>query len=818
MGKKITKNFNVHNAKQFVESLDETANSIYYVFASRHVPWTGDGVSDLVPPVPSDSIYETFYDLYDNMIFGKKVNVTDIKHMINNYQWTSGTIYAQYDDLDKTLPSKRYYVIVPESGSYSVFKCLSNNKGVPSTSAPSITETSADDEVYITTGDGYQWKYMYQISASIYNKFATADKIPVVPDANVVANAVSGAIDFVEVEEGGSRYFSVANGIIAVANVAGNTRIHELESLVSANLTISNTAGTFSVERADLLGRWSNGDLYNSNNDPNTANNIANGIILEANSTFLRISDIAGNFFGQTGNVVVKGASSNAQAQISSFTSTTSSLSSNTDFYKGSTLYISAGAGAGQSKNISEYVVTGSARRVVLSSDFDQPIDSTSRFEIGPRLSIVGDGTGVEAIATVNTVTYAVDKIQVVNRGSGYSWAKATVFGNTGIVQDGETQQANNAIVRVIIGPKGGHGADAVSELAATTVGISVDFANTENGNISVDNDFRQFGILKDPLFANVSLAVSNVLSNSGVTGSGTSYSIGDTLFQAKTYDRVGIPTANVTLSNTSGTFEVEKIRFCGKWSNGDLYAANGDPNTSNNFANAVVIEANSTVLQIVNMGSDYNIYQTNTVILGVESSATAQIGSITANTPNIEVQGAYGTLTKRETGVVYLSNVYGQFVSSGANTELKLSDSANTTATIGQILTNPGRLNSNFNSFDQRLILTGFTYSALVYQFQEDEVVVQDETDAEATIQYINSSTGIVALTNVKGNWMVSDTVVGDFKRFRGKTSEAVGYFTGKIEKDIVDYSGEVFYVENLQPVTRDNEQTERIKLMIEF
>lgn len=812
--KKVTKQFNVHNAKQFVESLDETANSIYYVFAARHTPWSNDST----PPDPTDSVDDTFYHVYENMIFGKKVNVADIRHMINNYEWASGTVYAQYDNTDGTLPDKQFYVVVPESGSYSVFKCLSNNKGVPSTQSPSLTETSPDDEVYITTGDGYQWKYMYSITNDQYNKFATADKIPVVINQDVVDNAVDGAIDVIEVIEGGSRYFSVANGVIKVPNVAGNNKIHELESLVSANVTTSNVSGTFTVERVDLLGRWSNGDLYNSNSQPNLSNNIANGVVVQANSTFLRVTDIAGNFFGQTSNVVVLGQSSNARAQISSVSSTTSSLSSNTDFYKGSTIYISAGSGAGQSRVISEYIVTGSARRVLVASPFTTDIDSTSRFEIGPRLSITGDGSGLEAIATVNTVTYAVDKVQVVNRGSGYSWAEALVYGNTGIVEDGETLQANNANVRVIIGPRGGHGADVVSELNATTVGISVDFANTENGNISVENDFRQFGVVKDPLFANVSLAVSNVLSNTGVTGSGTSFGIGDTLYQNKTYDRVGIGTANVVIANTSGTFEVENVQFCGKFANGNLYDANNDPNTSNNFANAIIISSNSTFLQIVDMDSQYDSYVSNTVLLGTDSGATAQITSISANTPVITVSGAYGTVTKREVGIVYLSNVYGQFVSTSGNTTLKIADSANTTAEVGSVLTNPGRLNSNFNSFDQRLVLTGFTYSALTYSFQQDEIVIQDSTDATARIQYINSDTGICALTVVKGNWLASDTVSGTYYRFRGQSSGAVGYFTGRIEKDIVDYSGDILYVENIQPVTRDNEQTERIKLMIDF
>ena len=34
----LTDYFSLHNAKQFIESISETANSIYYVFAGRHIP------------------------------------------------------------------------------------------------------------------------------------------------------------------------------------------------------------------------------------------------------------------------------------------------------------------------------------------------------------------------------------------------------------------------------------------------------------------------------------------------------------------------------------------------------------------------------------------------------------------------------------------------------------------------------------------------------------------------------------------------------------------------------------------------------------
>jgi hypothetical protein len=718
MTKKITKNFAVHNARQFVESIDEQSNSIYYVFGGRHITWPDEAN----PPEITDSLEDTYYQLYRDMMFGKKVSPSDMKHMVVNNAWdtTGNTVYSKFDNRAPSLDN--FFVVAQNGAKYDVFKCLDNNKGAKSTVKPTFVSGMEDDEVYITTADGYQWKFMYQISSAEYNKFATTTRVPVIPSANVSGNATPGAIDVMTVNTGGSRYFSVANGVVKVANVAGNTLIHELESLVSANIVpTSVTNGSFTVERLDLFGKHANGDI-------NTSNNVANGVILQADSTLLRITDIAGNFFGQTSNVIMKGQTSGAVSAISTLTPTTTSLSANTDFYKGSVLYISSGAGAGQQRTISEYIVTGSARRVLTATEFDTAIDSTSRFEISPRVVVDGDGSGVQARAIVNTTSFAVDTIDIINRGSGYSHASVKVFGNTGIVESGESAaaQANNANVSVIIGPPGGHGSDVISELDAKTVGISIDFANTENGNISINNDYRQFGILKDPLFANVQLSISDTTLNGGGTGSETSFAVGSIIV---------LDGPDVLTSSANSSIHREEAQASGK---------------------------------------------------------------------------AWGVVKSRASGTIAVGEVYGTLVSSK-----RIFDSANTSALVGSVLTNPTRSSSTAASFDQRLVLTGFANTSSVV-FQNDETIKQDSTDATGVIEVINTTS--VAITRTQGNWLASDTVSGTYYNFTGQQSAGVGYFTGIRQPDLIKGSGEILYVENQQPITRAADQTERVKLLIEF
>ena len=161
MSKLITTKFRTHSAAQFIESFSETSNTIYYLGAHRSIPF-GD---DNAPPSPNNTVQGTHYELFDDLIFGKHITPDDVKHMIRNIAWTSGTIYDMYDDITVDLESKNFYVVSLESTNYHVFKCLDNYNATPSTSQPLFSETAADDEIY-RTNDGYQWKYMYTISQS----------------------------------------------------------------------------------------------------------------------------------------------------------------------------------------------------------------------------------------------------------------------------------------------------------------------------------------------------------------------------------------------------------------------------------------------------------------------------------------------------------------------------------------------------------------------------------------------------------------------------------------------------------------------------
>lgn len=107
------------------------------------------------------------------------------------------------------------------------------------------------------------------------------------------------------------------------------------------------------------------------------------------------------------------------------------------------------------------------------------------------QVEVVGDGEGCTAKATI--VNGAITKIDVLTPGSGYSQATVIITGN-------DTAAATPAYARAIISPLDGHGNNAIRELFATDITLSTTIALDANQGFKVKNDYRQLGIIKNPL------------------------------------------------------------------------------------------------------------------------------------------------------------------------------------------------------------------------------------------------------------------------------------------------------------------------------
>ena len=224
MTKLFTTNFKAYAIEKFISS-----NPIFYIFLGKHTSFPEDGA----PPVPADSVSETYINGYGEAFVGKAVPPTSISYMIPRNQWVANTGYMAYRDTSGALYGNSFYVSVQTDDGYSVFKCLSNNN-TSSIYAPDVNSTSPSDDIY-ETADRYQWKLMYSIPQATFDKFATRDYIPVFANTDVKDAAVDGAIDYIDVSYGGSNYDGYTNGAFQSVQVSGNTRVYTIESSASAN-------------------------------------------------------------------------------------------------------------------------------------------------------------------------------------------------------------------------------------------------------------------------------------------------------------------------------------------------------------------------------------------------------------------------------------------------------------------------------------------------------------------------------------------------------------------------------------------------------
>lgn len=123
-----------------------------------------------------------------------------------------------------------------------------------------------------------------------------------------------------------------------------------------------------------------------------------------------------------------------------------------------------------------------------------------SGYATKPTVTITGNGSGCTVVAADITLTNGVVTeilVQPTNCGSGYSQATVTITGGGASV---------NATARAVITPQGGHGSNPIKELGGYYIMIDAQLvANEEAGDFIVDNDFRQIGIVRNPVDRNTS-------------------------------------------------------------------------------------------------------------------------------------------------------------------------------------------------------------------------------------------------------------------------------------------------------------------------
>jgi|688.fasta_scaffold00051_149 hypothetical protein len=792
--KLVTKTFNVENAKKFISSNDEL-----FVYASRHIPYTG---GDGSVPSPDNSVDSTVINVYDNMIFAKRVSDSDKVHMIPKIMWTANTVYDMYSHDDGFLYEKDFYVVSNTGSQYDVYKCLYNAGGIASNVEPTRAG-SAVDLLPFETGDQYVWKYMYTISSADWNKFSTTSFVPVTANTTVIQSAVPGQIDVIVVEDAGQRY-----------------------------------------------------DNY-----------IANGVF-------------------RTGDIKVGGADT--------FYGVKDDASSIDEYYTGCVLRITNGTAVDQYRRIVGYVGTSEKKTVILDRAFTTVPAVGDTYQIYPYIYVFGDmneTVPAEAMAIIDANTSnSVSSVEILNSGAGYRKAEAYV----GVSPDVLPLSSNSNLIdlpavisggvdfeeaklKVIIPPAGGHGSDPYNELFADRVCVYSKFSNTEQGMISTDNDFRQIGIISNPKLNNL-----DVFCNTTLTVG--SFSIGEKVSQFKNIRLAG----NVTVSTTANTItktDTGKISTTITIVDGGT-GYNSTVNNSLVFSNplsggtvAVATFVNSnpggtiTSITVSNQGTKYDSAPTvsvggstgsNAVLIAtlanpektffddcfqtgdyalvstetknwinvVSSVSNSDVIVVSSNSPfsnttarvsKIETE-ATGTVTAISTGQITLSNVSGVFqegakivgLSSGTTSVIRTSNSEFNALQINDkdpnlfnVMVQLSRLAGNLQTGNNFIEDEEISQTNLIQYTQPKAFVHHIETGGGANddVLYVTNETGIFALDP------------SNLKPIIGESSDAIfSYLSAKYKGDFVKDSGQVIYFENVQPISRDTDKSEVVKIILRF
>lgn len=432
----------------------------------------------------------------------------------------------------------------------------------------------------------------------------------------------------------------------------------------------------------------------------------------------------------------------------------------NSSFYTGSAIYLNSGTGSGQLRTITDY--DSQTRVIVIDTAFAVPPDATTSYVLSPAVQIKGDGISAQAYATISsnaTVKGYIDSIVITDRGSKYSYATATITGNTGGV-------SNTATCRVTIPPKGGHGFEPFSELGASKVCISVSANNTEGGYITAENDFRTIGIIKDPLFSNIKLYLSN--KDGGFNENEIACQ-----FDYKPLKGVVATTAGSPTVTGTGTDFIPSLKP------GDKVLLSDQININNRLCTVAAVTNSVSLTLTSNVGITSNVISLSYASIIANCVITADLDS-------------YITVSNAEPKFTLNKKVIG--LTTGA------------VGTVSNIIIRDKPYNS-WSFFDNRISID---YGSVIGSFVEDLKITQG-TD---TAYYHSSNNTHIFLTNEVGSIEANPAriLISQDSLFEVRTG------IEKYSSDIVEGSGSVLYIENGTPIQRSNTQSELFRLVLDF
>ncbi len=518
MSSLLTINHHINDANNYIQDITNGSNT-HYVFASRHFPWVNaNGVNDdSAVPTISASISSIELDTYNEILYGKLIQSSDVSHMIHRYDWTANTVYAMYDQNDSNLYNKQFFVVTTNAGDeYNVYKCIYNNGNTASTIKPALQATKSIFE----TGDGYVWKYMFTVDPTSNTKFTTTNFIPISANTQVQGNATPGTIDVIKIANGGTNYSVSETGQIQAIIDRNNIKISSNSSSYNNYYTNS------SIYLKSGFGSGQVREIASYDGTSKVAT-ISNPIDLYVRFDLANTSFISGG--GAVGEKIEQ-------------------IIDNISFVYNAG-YFSSGANVIQSDTSVSGTADTSNSSFISVSRFDKSVVFNSSL---PLRSSEDTGSATASIKANISNSSALSTGVVLTSGSGYTAnATVTITSNTGVGGVANAQaNSTGKIAAINISNTGG------SFFTIPTVSVGAPTAQTFNANTNVT--------------AGTGAGSNNVIAlytaNVFVTGDQIVYAVasGNTaiggLSSNTTYYVQFANTTHVALSPTSNTADANRI------------------------------------------------------------------------------------------------------------------------------------------------------------------------------------------------------------------------------------------------------------------
>lgn len=612
-------------------------------------------------------------------------------------------------------------------------------------------------------------------------------------------------------------------------------------TIARANGIVSNTnfnSVRLEIANASIAGlRFIVGEQVAQVDSANTYQG-ANGIVAFANASTLFLSSVSGTWTS-TSNLFALGASSSQRARIVSIES-----SPNLTLAEPAGQFI-LGLPVNFKANPLSNTYTGN---VVPQSVITLPNDQTE-YQIGPTVTITGDGSGAQAIAVVNTDFLSskdIIGIDVISTGRNYTFANISIYANSSF--------GSGATAKAIIAPVGGHGKDSLYELGGRYVGVTTmfDTGTNEGYFFPTYGQYRRVGILENPEYADVRVTLRdfdrvNLTINNKVTTSAnvsiTNWVPGEVVVQASTNAAGLVVSGNSTflqLKNVLGDFAGSNAQIRGYYSNTTANVATASivrfQVTSDSVAEIVSQVGSGAKGEVINLLSNTAVMMSNVIgkfaagdtmfdpsvnafaVVNSISTAngsrdvTASFGNKFNQTMRITLSANNGSYANGETVIQDISNAYGVIVSDRNELDLQIGSVSGAPFAVGQ------RVRDSVTNANGVIISSNSTYLKLT--------AVSQNTNF-STGSTINNGLGTTANVTGKFSVLLLNNVDGP-NRFQAGSNNIVGQTSGATGTcnsyslisypELVRDSGRVIYVDNLQPLTRSEGSKEEVRLVIKF